>query len=309
MRNGKTLIFLQNKPFLGALLVQIPFFVELRRMFDDAPIDVLSPIEEGRFFQRYGLCRRYDTFHNSWFGNLAHSIKRLRTYEHAVSMREKSEITGLYAFLTAKKRTGFRTNGLNFFNPAVDFDPRQYMAVNYLRLLHPTKDDEHLAQLAVDNFNRFFADRCDVPAARNDICLYPCGSRSFKHWSINHYIDLANRIGSHFHYHIVLGPGERIYGETISKRMTVAHTVHHEPSLEDLYTISKRSTLTIGNDCGPGHLGLLTGCSSIRLFASQTDTGTWFFQFGQNALIVSDGDINHLSVDQVCDLAQIILRV
>lgn len=308
MRNGNTLVFLQNKPFLGALLVQIPFFVELQGTVDDAPVDILSPIEEGGFFQRYGLCRHYDTFHNNWLRNLAYSLKRLRTYKNAISMREKSEITGLYAFLTAGKRTGFRTNGLNFFNRVVHFDPQQYMAVNYLRLLNPDKDNEQLAQLAVDGFNRFFAGRRDAPSTQNDICLFPCGSRTFKHWSITNYIDLANRIGNRYHYRFALGPGEREYGETISQRMSVAHTVHHEPSLEDLYSIAKQSVLTIGNDCGPGHLGLLTGCTSIRLFASQTDTGTWFFRYGQNALVVSDGDVNHLSVDEVYEQVRLVLR-
>jgi ADP-heptose:LPS heptosyltransferase len=308
MGNGKTLVFLQNKPFLGALLVQIPFFVELRKTIDDAPIDILSPIEEGRFFQQYGLCRRYDTFHNNWFRNLAYSLKRLRTYKNAVSMREKSEITGLYALLTAGRRTGFRTNGLNFFNRVVQFDPRQYMAVNYLRLIYPTKDNEQLARLAVDNFNWFFAADRGAPGTQNDICLFPCGSRTFKHWSITNYIDLANRIGSRCHHRFILGPGEREYGETISQRMNVAHTVHNELPLEDLYTITKQSVLTIGNDCGPGHLGLLTGCTSIRLFASQTDTGTWFFRFGKNALVVSDGDVNHLSVDDVYEQVCLVLR-
>ncbi len=171
----------------------------------------------------------------------------------------------------ARLRAGFKTSSLfvKFFNRTVKYNDDIYMSLRYLELLKNTGADTFFGFDEIATLDR--SSELAIPSGRTIFCLMPAGGEGeHKRWGIDNYCGLANLILQQVpdaYFYFVIGPQENDYIEVI--KQTLPNNTYHilqGGSLGDIVKVSKKSKLTVANDCGPSHLAQMSGVNYIGVW-------------------------------------------
>jgi len=148
MKNLNIAVIVQNKPFFGAVIAQIPFLSGLRIKHPNSSITILSPVKTAILFKQLALCDEIFFFHNSK-ANLAKYISsNFKRFDFIYSLRKRSELSFIMSLLLGKYRVGYLYNNkYPIFNRSVSFDKNTYIANNYVKLLKDYENNENLSQM------------------------------------------------------------------------------------------------------------------------------------------------------------------
>jgi ADP-heptose:LPS heptosyltransferase len=265
-------VFVPNKIFFGANILQIPFFQHLRRGYPQARITIWSPEKASEMMLNLNLADEL-LIYNGWadyFRILRHLLKlrpdvvfNLRWFSEGINL-----LTGISL---AKLRIGFHTSSPFRFllNGRVQRNDQTYMGLFYLDLLKPTGINslfffEGIKRLDINS-------KLKIPDREHIICLMPGGGEGeHKRWGIHNFCKLGKLIINRFpqaYLIFVLGPNENNFINIISNYFKKSECMSLvNGSLGDIVRITKQSQITIANDCGPSHLAQMSGANYIGIW-------------------------------------------
>jgi ADP-heptose:LPS heptosyltransferase len=257
-------VFVENRPFFGALLVHLPLLHVLRVRHPGSRLVLLAPFPEARMLVGAGAADEALEYRGSFAGALA-ALKRVRADE-ALLLRPASRGLDLaIAAAGVPVRTGFAswlTRAL--FTHVVPHDTAIYRPRKYLTLLLPRQ--EALAA-PLDSWFRAEAHRATLPAAawQRTLAILPGGGAGeFKRWGIERFLALAERLAvldPALRFAWGLGPQEAAWRERIvGSPLAARFEVLFDRPPADLAAAAYAAVAAVGNDCGPGHVFQMCGC-------------------------------------------------
>lgn len=311
---NRIVVFLPNKPFWGARIVQIPFFYGLRRGFPHHRIHVFSPVTEGRMFLDIGLADRFFQFPKK--GHFTRIVGALRDVKPDLvfNLQHESERLNLVISLIPCTKIGYRHPITAAGFTHVVSNTENYRADHYLDLLAPLG----LRRPARPYFEAM-AERSElrVPGDRAVFTMIPAGDGDYKKWGVENYLSLVDRIEGEIPCSVsyfVLGPEEQAYEPVIMSRSHLNLNVLSCASMADIAKVCLASCCVVSNDCGPSHIAQLCGTPYVGIFAHLDETpeeidarvGRWFRYGDKSRPIVAEKDqpITGIPVDRVWDAVQ-----
>lgn len=269
---NKIVVFVPNKKFFGANIVQIPFFQHLRRSFNNARITIWSPETAAGLIVKQGLADEMLIYRGaSDYFRILKNIRNPKS-DMVFSLRWFSDGINLLTGLSgARLRIGFATSSpiTWLFNARVKRNDRTYMALLYLDLLKPTGIP---IQFSHDDIKRIGHDSTlEIPEGRRLACMMPGGGEGeHKRWGIENYCRLGKLLIDKFpglYLIFVLGPQENEYVMEIEKNFNKEnYQILMSGSPSDIVKVSNNSDVVIANDCGPSHLAQLCGANYVGVW-------------------------------------------
>lgn len=263
--NVKTIaVFVEKKPFFGAIIVHIPFLHALRRLYPGVRIIVLSPAPSMALLAESGAADDFILYDWSFLG-MVRTLRRLapelvfvlrpasRGLDLAVAASRVPESVSFYSRL-----------GRLLYSRVEPQNSGIYRARKYLTLIMK-KGAAGAAPL--DSWFRAAAQRGkrSAGAPGRALAVLPGGGGGdFKRWGEGRYFELCGKLSAQdpeLRFTWVLGPQEAGLEEKITRSGLAAKSqVLMNAGLPDLAAAAFASAGAVGNDCGPGHLFQMCGC-------------------------------------------------
>lgn len=304
-------VFLQNRPFLGALLVHIPLLRALRTAYPGARIHVYSPFAGASLLVTLKEADAVVLYGRAGSTPLPVVLRRDRP-DVVLTLRRKSLRVALaIAASGARTTVGFRHPILDrLYDHRIPLDKSVYRALSALRLLAPL-----CVGVDVSDARVFRSDAAPTPREARGVCVVPCASDDRKQWGIERYLDLCRRLRSKegdAAVTFILGPRERTLVPAIeSANLGVPVSLLVEGSVEDIANAVLGARLTVTNDCAPGHVAQMAGGPVVCVFgnwdgAAPRRMGEWFYRRPGAAAVTTDapGPITDVTVEAVLAAAR-----
>lgn len=283
--SGEIAVLIQNRPYLGALLVHLPLLHALRRVHPGHRIVAYSPFGAARLLADERAVD--DVVHYRGLIPLWRAL-RAQKPDRIISLRRKSLRVGLAVVASGAPRSiGFR-HGMNtsFLRHAVPLDKRVYRALAFLRVmdLPPDVAREQIAACVRELASRS-AWKPDANARY--YCVIPCGSDGRKQWGLTNFLDYCRAWRARdacARFIFVLGPRERAMAGAVADSDLASRSLTLvEPALATIARVVLASRVTVTNDCAPGHVAQMSGAACVSVFgnwdgASDRRVGEWFFE-------------------------------
>lgn len=267
MASAKNIIvFIPNKPFFGHLILQMPFFHQLKELNPDSQIIVFSAIKQGNFFLENKLCDKVIYFKK---GITEISLIRKIAKEKPAQIYNLKPYSTLLqlviSFFRSSRRIGFST-GMNklAYSTSINYNTSIYKACLYLSMLQNDFTKESLS---------YFKNMKDENVIQHTdlITMMPGGGEGeHKKWGIENFISLAQLIlkeSPSCRIVFILGPMEKEEKQKILLSSVNPYCIILEnPTIEAINTLSKKSKCVIANDCGPSHIAQMTDCNYIGVW-------------------------------------------
>jgi len=284
---NKILVFLQHKPFLGAQIVQLPFYYLLKEKYPSAHITAVGTEGSGEFLNRYGMI---DELHvvDDQKTSLNDTVKKLKGEKFDLCFQQRRHS---FRFVVTSRRLcrniiGFKNEYLNIFQKeSYLFDKKRYIAHNYLSMIGGKLED----YLKFRSFER-----------KEHICIIPAGSNDIKKYPLDMYLKAAEELSRDHEVRFILGPDMQKEAEALKD---TGFAMDIDLPLNRLEERVASSKLVITNDCGPGHFAHIHDTPRISLFAIRRYTHEWFYPTSNSELLLpaEDGDISEIPVNNLLD--------
>src|SRR5438445_2245059 len=190
---------------------------------------------------------------------IAPSLKNLRGHDVVVDFQGLIKSAVLARLSGARDRYGFARDFIRekpaswFINHHVAIDPARHVVEWNLQLARALAPD--LTMPKVD-FSRFAAD--GPRGFEGRIVLLPSAGRPEKEWPIEHFRELARRLGPKAL--VVWGPSER------ERAAATGAELAPPTNLRELARVLRDASVVIGGDTGPLHLAAALGTRVIGLY-------------------------------------------
>jgi len=275
-------VFVENRPFFGALLVHAPFLHALRERHPGARLVLFSPFAEAEMLVRLGLAD-----HVRLYGRDVAAIARALREEGAsavYSLRPFSSRIDLAVGLSGvTERVGYRSPlGRLLFSRAVPHDTSIYRPRKYLALLRggPSRAARWCParRAPLDRWFRTLLSNASVPERERVIGVLPGGGAgAFKLWGIDNFLAACARLAERdpdLRFAFVLGRAEADMRERIEASSVARRSVCliDEP-VGALARVAFGALAAMGNDCGPGHLFQMCGCPYVCVMSDHDGAG------------------------------------
>lgn len=294
MKNEKApiIVFLENKPFLGRQIAQIPFFEELRKEYTGHQIIGVAPNEASTSYLKIFGCIDETIIYGKYKNNPQHIlslIRNLKTISPAsvFQLRKESFRCNILANrIHTRNSIGFTSSTSFLLKKKIPFDISEYISFNYLKILGKTDLEPGISQTIKD-----------------DSCLFiPVAGRIEKMYDINNFVKVAKEINKSIpvafviqsHYKNLLNSLEPLSEE---------FKLFIDLDIISLKELIFKSKYIVSNDCGPVHFAHIYDVPRIVLFKDEGDkiggpVSQWFYNTPSSRKIVSHtGNINDISVD------------
>ncbi|MDA3947319.1 MAG: hypothetical protein PF439_11640 [Helicobacteraceae bacterium] len=285
-------IFMQNRPHFGANLLHIPLIYSLKQCFPDADITLFSKNGTAKILTSVMPIKNIHVTKDKF--------KEVQTYQKldadiTISLRKNSLPVTLAMILLNRNKTYGYANFLSrlFFTKTLPFNQSLFRTESYLALLPDQCPKQYLPS---------------IPVQQKHICLMPGGAFDWKHWDIENYLKLADRLKNRlpeYTVYFVMGEMEEPYVKTIEAWHNHYEILINQP-LKALFELVQSSQLVIANDCGPSHIAQISDVKNIILYSSEVNDGNsvakeWFRDKEDSAFIVGvkGESINTIDVDSV----------
>lgn len=302
-------VFIENRPFFGAMLVHAPFLHALRERHPGSRIALFAPFAEAEFPVGIGLAD-VARLYSKDVGQILGALRAERA-DVVYSLRPFSLRLDLALGLSGvPERVGFRS-WLNapLFTRTIRHDTSIYRPRKYLTLLPgggagaPALDDWFRAQastspLRPETWGRYIG------------VLPGGGAGEFKLWGIENFIATCEALAAHdpdLQFVFVLGDREVHHRERIEASSVAGRSrcLIDEP-IPALSRVAMGAVAAVGNDCGPGHLFQMCGCPYVCVMANHDGTAQqrideWVDTSNRPFAVTSaaPADIKTIPVDEV----------
>jgi ADP-heptose:LPS heptosyltransferase len=259
-----TAIFIENRPFFGALLVHVPLLHALRRERPESRLVLHAPFPQARLLVDEGAADDLLVYSGGFAQALA-SLRRLRP-DAALVLRPASRGLDLaVAAAHVPASAGFDSwLGRRVYTRVAPHDTRVYRPRKYLSLV---TDGATARRATLDEWFRPLASRAALATqswTRTLAVLPGGGAGEFKRWGVDRFLALCGRLAADdpaLRFAWVLGPQERdavprIAASPVADRSEILA----ERPLADLAAAAFAAHAAVGNDCGPGHVFQMCGC-------------------------------------------------
>ena len=123
--------------------------------------------------------------------------------------------------------------------------------------------------------------------------------KDFKRWSLDNFINLAQKILDKGHVPVFIGGNaEKSLIPEITKSVPKALNLVGKTSLDDLAMLGRKAIAFVGNDTGPSHLLAYTKCKTVILF-SETSLPDKSAPKGKHVTVLRRENLSELLVDEV----------
>ncbi|HTR96477.1 MAG TPA: glycosyltransferase family 9 protein [Candidatus Acidoferrales bacterium] len=261
-RPDRIAVFVENRPFFGALIVHLPLLHALRTRHPAARVALFSPFEEAAQLVDLGAADQLVRY----TGRFADVRARLARFapDAAIVLRPASRWLDLaVATSGTRERAGFDSWLAPLaYTRRVPHDTSIYRPRKYLTLIE-RREDALAAPL--DPWFRLAAAVAPDARERGELAILPGGGAGdFKRWGAGHFLELAAQLAADdasLRFAWVLGPQEaalaaRIAASPVAER---SRCVVARPVAE-LAALAFSARGAVGNDCGPGHVFQMCGC-------------------------------------------------
>lgn len=187
------------------------------------------------------------------------NVRLLRGQDTVIDFQGLLKSALLARLSGAKVRYGFAREFIRekpaawFINRPVTIDPATHVIEWNLQLAKAIEPDIRMPRV---DFTPFLAD--GPSGLKGRVVLIPAAGRPEKEWPLEHFRQLAGRIGPTAM--VVWGPGEREKAEAIGAEVAPRTT------LRELARVLRDSSVVIGGDTGPLHLAAALGTPVIGLY-------------------------------------------
>lgn len=264
-------VFIENRPFFGALLVHLPLLRELRRHHPCRRIVLLAPFAEAGLLCALGAADALHRYGRGW--TEVRDLLRQLQPEAVYLLRPHSLwLSAVVGFCKAAQRVGFRSGGGRLLlSRAVRHDVNIYRPRKYLSLLPelPYKTmplGEHFRELAAA------ADRTTLSRQPFIAVLPGGGAGVFKHWGIERFLTVCNDLAAserELRFLFVLGRAEEHLLPIIEATLPADRvSVLIEAPVAILAAAALEARAALGNDCGPGHVFQMCGCPYVCVMSN-----------------------------------------
>ena len=284
-------VFVPDKPFWGARIVQIPFLQALREKFPRSEVRLHAPVAEAREFIAWGLADSVREYRRSgrppdFLGALA-DLRAARS-DAVFNLRRKSTGCSLVTALAGGRRTGYDEGPFSrFLDDAVPYDSGIYMSARYLSLLENGarggRDDR-----SIPLFRSWMEAQLPRRQAPRRVLFLVSGSREGKKWPLESFLRIVPSVeeAARAKVAFVLGPRERAEGDRL--RGEGVEVLDSPPLPERLARIDA-SPLVVANDCGPSHLAQLSGRRFLGIYVPRFGApADWFLDKENSDLVVAE---------------------
>jgi ADP-heptose:LPS heptosyltransferase len=263
-------VFVENRPFFGALLVHVPLLRELRRRHPGRRIHLCAPFAEARLLCELGAADALHRYGRGW-AEVRQLLRQLRP-EAVYLLRPTSlRLAALVGCCGAPERVGFRTGGGLLLSRSVPHDVSVYRPRKYLALL-PELPAETMS--LADHFRELAAaaDRTLLPRLPYVAILPGGGAGGFKLWGVERFLQVCRSIatsGRELRFLFVLGRAEAHLRPTIEAALPADRvSVLFDASVATLSAAAFGARAALGNDCGPGHVFQMCGCPCVCVMSN-----------------------------------------
>mgnify|MGYP000221080411 CR=1 FL=1 len=304
----KIAIFAPNKPFFGAILVQFPFFLLLRKVFPTAQIKIWSPTGTSNLILKNNLADEIELYHKS--KSYAKTLRSLRSFAPnlLINLRHQSEITHLLSAASgAKFRIGIISTKWqkSVYQYSIFNDTSCYRALLYLDILEGFLEKQGLYTVPEEKFEAFknldihsvSTSKLKLNEAENQICLLIGGGEGeHKRWGIENFVELAKlilKVESSTNFVFLVGSAEDNDLPFIEKELSSNQfQIIKNAEVREIISILKQCRVTIANDCGPSHAAQMLEGNYISVWGWQNQhpyqrIGEWFLSRENSSTIVA----------------------
>ncbi len=272
-------VFVENRPFFGAMLVHVPLLHVLRERRPGARIVVLAPFAEARLLVEVGVADALEV-HAGRFADVRARLVALAP-EQVLSLRPASRWLDLaIASVRPRASAGFASWLAPLaYTRTAPHDTRVYRPRKYLTLVM-----ERAAALAAPldpAFRALAASATDplapAPGTRTLAILPGGGAGEFKRWGVPNFVSLAESLATGdpaLRFAWVLGPQELdALDAIIGSRVGPRSTLLVNPKLPQLAAAALAVDGAVGNDCGPGHVLQMCGAKFVCVVSDHDGEG------------------------------------
>lgn len=259
-------VFLENRPFFGALLVHLPLLRTLRERAPDARIVLFAPFPQASMLVEAGAADALVTY-TGRFGPVRRLL-RAQSPDEVLVLRPASQWLDLAVATSGARATAGFDSWLSrrVLRRTAPHDTAIYRARKYLTLAMPRA--EALAADLSAHFRDAVARAGAAPpawaGARTLAVLPGGGAGDFKRWGAGRFLALCERLAADdpgLRFAWILGPQEADVRERLDASPLAARTrVLFDRPVPELAAAAFAATAAVGNDCGPGHVFQMCGC-------------------------------------------------
>jgi len=296
MDNDKSsiIVFLENKPFLGRQIAQIPFFEKLRKEYPDHQITGVAPNEASTFYLKIFGCIDETVVYGVYKDNprrftaLIKSLKSISPTAVFQLRKESFRCNILANRIHSRNTIGFTSSTSFLLRKKYHFDQSEYLSFNYLKLLRKT-------DFQPDNSQTLRDDRC---------LIIPVAGRIEKMYDINNFIKIAREIKKSIPVAFVIQSNYKNLLNSL-EGLSEEFKLFIDLDIQSLKELIIRSKYIISNDCGPIHFAHIYDVPRIVLFKDKGDkvggpVSQWFYKTPSSRNIVSPtGNINDITADVI----------
>ncbi|MDT8446144.1 MAG: glycosyltransferase family 9 protein [bacterium] len=275
----KDILLIQLKQ-LGDVLMCTPTFAALTAQYPEARLHLLTMAPADQ------LVAANPNIYKTWLfpkkaraSAVLHLITQLREqrFELAVDFYNKPISAALSWLSGAKMRIGYNRQGRRWFytHPVQPQPTSPYSAAERLALLEPLGIQAANPQLALpispeDQAGaRRILDSLDWDPHRPLITLSPVSRQPYKVWPAERFAQVANALVQDQKAQLLFlwGPGEAHFVEAVRSQLSQADLGDYPvPSLSETVGLLRLADFHLGNDNGPMHFAIATGCPSLAVF-------------------------------------------
>ncbi len=257
-------VFVENRPFFGALLVHVPLLHALRLRAPGARLVLYAPFPQARLLAGIGAADEAVVCAGRFAGPLSR-LRRDRPDEVLVLRPASRGLDLAVALAGAPVRAGFDSwlARLLYTRRALHdtavYRPRKYLALERgAAASHAPLDAWFRAHAAP-------ADAGGAGVARDTLAVLPGGGAGdFKRWAPGHFLALCARLAAEepsLRFTWVLGPQEAEWRERLAASPVAGRSsVLFDRPVAELAAAAFAARAAVGNDCGPGHVFQMCGC-------------------------------------------------
>jgi ADP-heptose:LPS heptosyltransferase len=269
--SAEVALFLQNRDFVGTVLLHMPLLWSVRRHYGDCRVTAFATFPRAELLREAALADDVRVYRRVTPG-LVRDLRRMRA-DLLVNLRPSSEPLHLAVGLSrARLRIGFRGwPSRVFYHRTIERDRTVYRALLYLRaaelggIVPDLRGCVHaLARPHLEG----------VAPGGTRFCIVPGGGTgAFKRWGIPNFAALCRELSaetSGAEFVFLVGADDREAQDALAKAALPEGTrVLVGAPLGRLCAEVLRSAVVVGNDCGPVHLAQIGGARFVGIYSNE----------------------------------------
>ena len=266
---------------IGETILVMPAIEALRRKFPKAEISILATSRNKDVFFENNNINRVIRVKLNPFSVLNFILKNTKKYDLAVDMEEYLNISAIISFFVGRKIVGYSHGSrAKLYTEKVKYNDKQHAVQTFLDLIRALSIAHDAGRLPRLNYSKndknhvdkFFSEN-KIKASDFAVCIAPGAAESAKArmWPYERYAELCDEIINRHGARIIFTgiPEESDLIKSIQAKMEnkdkTANTAGHV-NLNQLFYLTTKCKLFIGNDSGATHIAAAQGAKTIGLF-------------------------------------------